>query len=140
MAKENSYPTQRPKERTLLVGVDIEGDENLLPPEESLAELYRLAQTAGLDVVGEAQQRLKSPNPKTYIGAGKVEEIQGLIDEIGAELVIFDNELNPRHQRELEKIFEKDVRVLDRTALLLDIFAQHANTHEGSLQVELAQY
>ena len=135
-----TYPTTQPKERTLLVGVDIIGDENLLPLEESLAELYRLADTAGLNVVGEAQQKLSNPNPKTYIGSGKVEEIKGLIDELNAEIVIFDNELNPRHQRELEKLFESDVRVLDRTALILDIFAQHANTHEGSLQVELAQY
>ena len=140
MTKENTYPTRRPKERTLLVGVDVQGDESLLPLEESLAELYRLADTAGLNVVGEAQQRLKSPNPKTFIGAGKVEEVQAVIEELNAELVIFDNELNPRHQRELEKIFTNDVRVLDRTALILDIFAQHANTHEGSLQVELAQY
>ncbi len=135
-----TYRTIQPKERSLLIGVDITGDENLLPLEESLAELYRLADTAGLNVVGEAQQKLSSPNPKTYIGSGKVEEIKGLIDELDAEIVIFDNELNPRHQRELEKLFESDVRVLDRTALILDIFAQHANTHEGSLQVELAQY
>jgi GTP-binding protein HflX len=140
MTKETTYPTTQPKERTMLVGVDITGDENLLPLEESLAELYRLADTAGLDVVGEVTQKLARPNAKTYIGSGKVEEIKGLIDEFHAEIVIFDNELNPRHQRELEKIFQSDVRVLDRTALILDIFAQHANTHEGSLQVELAQY
>ena len=140
MTRKETYPTRRPKERALLVGVDIAGDENLLPLEESLAELYRLADTAGLNVVGEAQQRMATPNPKTYIGAGKVEEVQGIIEELSAELVIFDNELNPRHQRELEKIFKGDVRVLDRTALILDIFAQHAHTHEGSLQVELAQY
>ena len=124
----------------LLVGVDIFGDENLLPLEESLSELGRLADTAGLNVVGTVEQKLSSPNPKTFIGSGKVEEVQGLLEELNAELVIFDSELNPRHQRELEKIFEDDVQVLDRTALILDIFAQHANTHEGSLQVELAQY
>jgi len=135
-----TYQTIQPKERTVLVGVDIAGDDNLLPQEESLAELFRLADTAGLDVVGEAQQKLSRPNPKTYIGSGKVEEIKGLIEELDAEIVIFDNELNPRHQRELEKLFQAEVRVLDRTALILDIFAQHANTHEGSLQVELAQY
>ena len=135
-----TYPTTQPKERTLLIGVDITSDENLLPLEESLAELYRLADTAGLNVVGETQQKLTRPNSKTYIGSGKVEEIKGLIDEFQAEIVIFDNELNPRHQRELENLFDSDVRVLDRTALILDIFAQHANTHEGALQVELAQY
>lgn len=140
MPKQSAYSTTPPKERALLVGVEIGGDQSLLPLEESLAELFRLADTAGLDVVGEAQQRLNRPNAKTYIGSGKVEELQALIEELDAELVIFDNELNPRHQRELEKLFKDDVRVLDRTALILDIFAQHANTHEGSLQVELAQY
>ena len=140
MSKKDTIPTTAPKERTLIVGVEIFGDDNLLPLEESLAELNRLAQTAGLNIVGQAEQRLNNPNPKTYVGAGKVEELQALIDELDAELVIFDNELNPRHQRELEKVFKDDVRVLDRTALILDIFAQHANTHEGSLQVELAQY
>ncbi|NIV12077.1 MAG: GTPase HflX [Aliifodinibius sp.] len=140
MTKKNTYPTTLPKERTLLVGVDIFGDENLLPLEESLSELARLADTAGLNVVGETQQRLNRPNPKTYIGSGKTEEIQALVDEMDAEIVLFDNELNPRHQRELEKLFTEKVRVIDRTALILDIFAQHANTHEGSLQVELAQY
>lgn len=138
--KKETFPTTLPKARALLVGVEIFGDENLLPMEESLAELFRLSETAGLNIVGETQQYLNKPNPKTYIGSGKVEEIQGLIEEIQAEIVIFDNELNPRHQRELEKIFTDKVRVLDRTALILDIFAQHANTHEGSLQVELAQY
>ena len=138
--KKDTFPTTVPKQRTLLVGVDIFGDENLLPLEESLAELTRLAETAGLNVVGETEQRLNKPNPKTFIGSGKVEEIQGLIEEFQAEIVIFDNELNPRHQRELEKLLTDKVRVLDRTALILDIFAQHANTHEGSLQVELAQY
>lgn len=140
MSKKNPIPTTLPKERTLLVGVNIFGEENLLPLEESLAELARLADTAGLNVVGEAEQKLTTPNPKTYIGSGKVEELQALIEELDVQIVVFDNELNPRHQRELEKIFKDDVRVLDRTALILDIFAQHANTHEGSLQVELAQY
>jgi GTP-binding protein HflX len=140
MAKKNSLPTIMPKERTMLVGVEIRNEDNFLPLEESLAELALLADTAGLNVIGEVQQRLASPNPKTYIGSGKVEEIQALVDELKAEIVLFDNELNPRHQRELEKLFNADLRVLDRTALILDIFAQHANTHEGSLQVELAQY
>lgn len=140
MTKKNSIPTTLPKERTLLVGVEIFGEDNLLPLEESLEELFRLAQTAGLNIVGQIEQRLSKPNPKTYIGSGKVEELQGMIEELDAQLVVFDNELSPRHQRELEKLFKDDVRVLDRTALILDIFAQHANTHEGSLQVELAQY
>lgn len=140
MTKKNPLPTQSPKERTVLVGVEIFGEESALPLSGSLSELALLADTAGLNVVGQVEQKLRSPNPKTYIGSGKVEEIKGLLDELRAELVIFDNELNPRHQRELEILFGEDVRVLDRTALILDIFAQHADTHEGALQVELAQY
>lgn len=140
MTKKNTIQTTLPKERALLVGVEISGEDFLLPIADSVDELERLAETAGLIVVGEVEQKLSRPNPKTYIGSGKVEEIQALVDELSVELVIFDNELNPRHQRELEKIFEDKVRVLDRTALILDIFAQHAETHEGALQVELAQY
>jgi GTP-binding protein HflX len=140
MAKKNALPTQKPRERAFLVGVTISGNDALMRIEDSLAELELLADTAGLHVVGEATQRLTKPNSKTFIGAGKVEEIQSLIDETQAQIVLFDDELNPRHQRELEKLFGEEVRVLDRTALILDIFAQHASTHEGALQVELAQY
>ncbi len=122
------------------MGVELSGQEHILSLEDSLAELSLLADTAGLSVVGEASQRLNEPNSKTFIGAGKVEEITALAEEFQAEVILFDEELNPRHQRELEKIFGDDIRVLDRTALILDIFAQHANTHEGALQVELAQY
>ncbi|MCI0521252.1 MAG: GTPase HflX, partial [Chloroflexi bacterium] len=78
--------------------------------------------------------------PQTYIGSGKVEEVRLLVEELQAEVLIFDEELSPRHLRELEKIFGDNVRILDRTALILDIFAQHAATREGALQVELAQY
>ena len=106
----------------------------------SLEELYLLAETAGVEVVGEATQSLSKPYTDTYIGSGKVEEIRILATESNANIVIFDNELSPRHQRELEKRLANGIRVLDRTALILDIFAQHANTREGSLQVELAQY
>lgn len=107
---------------------------------DSLRELALLADTAGIDVVGEATQRLETPNPKTYIGSGKVQELRRLAQSEQADVVLFDDELSPRHQRELEKIFEEDTRVVDRTALILDVFAQHASTREGSLQVELAQY
>ena len=99
-----------------------------------------MAQTAGLNVVGQTTQKLNAPNPKTFIGSGKVDEVKALTSETLAEVILFDDELSPRHQRELEKIFGDDIRVLDRTALILDIFAQHASTREGSLQVELAQY
>jgi GTP-binding protein HflX len=99
-----------------------------------------LALTAGLVVVGDTSQRLKRLNPKTLLGSGKIGEIKKLVQETVADIVLFDDELSPRHQRELEHFFGDDVRVVDRTALILDIFAQHANTREGSLQVELAQY
>lgn len=107
--------------------------------EDSLEELTRLADTAGIDVVGQAIQRFDKPNSATYIGPGKVEEVKMLVGELQADVVIFDDELSPRHQRELESSFGEDVKVLDRTALILDIFAQHAQTREGKLQVELAQ-
>ncbi len=107
--------------------------------EDSLEELARLADTAGIDIVGQSIQRFDKPNSATFIGAGKAQEIKLLIEELQADVVIFDEELSPRHQRELEEIFGEDVKVLDRTALILDIFAQHARTREGKLQVELAQ-
>jgi GTPase len=140
MTKKQSESTYRPRERAFLIGVEIQDDKSLLSLDDSLTELALLADTAGLDVVGETTQRLGRPNPKTFIGSGKVEEIQALAEETQADLILFDEELSPRHQRELEKLFGEKVRVLDRTALILDIFAQHAITSEGALQVELAQY
>lgn len=135
-----SLPTELPEERAFLVGFKFLNEPRLLSLEDSLNELSLLANTAGLVVVGKVTQRLRKPNPKTLLGSGKIEEIKNLVQETVADIVIFDDELSPRHQRELEKIFEDDVRVIDRTALILDIFALHANTREGSLQVELAQY
>jgi GTP-binding protein HflX len=123
-----------------MVGVSFPNQDNLLSTEESLTELALLANTAGLDVVGQETQNLTRPNPKTYLGSGKVTEIKTLIEDLVVDVVLFDDELNPRHQRELERIFGDSVRVVDRTALILDIFAQHAHTREGALQVELAQY
>ncbi len=108
--------------------------------EDSLDEMRALADTAGLDVVGELTQKLDHVEPSTFIGSGKVEELKTWQDELDFDVVLFDDELSPRHQRNLEKILGDDVRVLDRTALILDIFAQHARTREGALQVELAQY
>ncbi|NJP05440.1 MAG: GTPase HflX, partial [Chloroflexaceae bacterium] len=105
---------------------------------DSLQELALLATTAGLDVVAQVSQTLNHPSPKYFIGPGKVREILSLCQEHDVDLVIFDDELTPAQTRNLEK--ELDLGVLDRTALILDIFAQHAHTHEGRLQVELAQY
>lgn len=135
-----TIPTARARERAFLVGVEFLSEKSLLPLEDSLAELAMLAETAGLDVVGQLTQRLKAPNPKTFIGSGKVEELQALAEETQADIIIFDDELSPRHQRELERILGNTMRVIDRTALILDIFALHAHTREGALQVELAQY
>jgi GTP-binding protein HflX len=131
--------TTTPQERVFLIGVELKGERPLLPVCDSLKELAQLADTAGLEVVGQTYQRFERPNQATYIGPGKVEEVKMLIDELNADVVIFDDELNPRHQRELEKVFGEEVKVLDRTALILDIFALHAHTREGKLQVELAQ-
>lgn len=140
MTKKYPEPTMGPRERAFLVGVELRGQENLLALDDSLSELALLSETAGLQVVGNAQQKLDHPHSQTYIGSGKVEEVQALVEELQADVVIFDDELSPRHLRELEKVFKNDVRILDRTALILDIFAQHAATREGALQVELAQY
>jgi GTPase len=140
MPQKIPEPTRIPRERTFMVGVEIHNQEHLLTIDESLSELNLLADTAGLEVVGQITQKLDQPNVQTFIGTGKIEEIQALVEELKVDVVLFDDELSPRHQRELENIFGEKVRILDRTALILDIFAQHANTNEGVLQVELAQY
>ncbi len=127
-------------ERAVLVGVEWLAHPGLLSLEDSLAELAMLAKTAGVSVLGSISQRVDTPNPATFIGSGKLEELHMLVLELGANLVIFDEELSPRQQRELEKALGEDIKVLDRTALILDIFARHARTREGAVQVELAQY
>jgi GTP-binding protein HflX len=105
--------------------------------ESSLEELARLSETAGLEVVGSATQRLGHPHPSTYVGKGKLEEIADLRASLGADVVVFNDELTPAHLRNLEARLE--TKLIDRTALILDIFASRARTHEGRLQVELAQ-
>jgi GTP-binding protein HflX len=121
-------------------GPDARSSDGRWPAEESLAELAQLAHTDGIQVVGHMVQRLERLNPATFIGSGKVEELTERANEAAADVVIFDDELSPRHQRELERALGDGVKVLDRTTLILDIFAQHAHTREGALQVELAQY
>jgi GTP-binding protein HflX len=138
--RKTPIPTIIPRERAFLVGVDLDSSEHLWSLDDSLRELALLAGTAGLAVVGQTSQHLKRPDVKTYIGSGKVEEVRALASEQAADVILFDDELNPRHQRELEEAFGDEFRVLDRTALILDVFALHAATHEGALQVELAQY
>jgi len=140
MARIVTQPTRQIKEKAFIIGVEIFNEEELLTVDDSLNELELLAKTAGIEVVGRETQKLDHPNPKTFIGTGKVEEISAIAEEKKADIIIFDDELSPRHQRELENIFGENIRIIDRTALILDIFAQHASTREGSLQVELAQY
>ena len=128
-------------ERGLLVGVAIKGQPAPFTLDDSLDELARLAETAGVTVAGRLTQTLERPNPATLIGKGKLEELVSVVRGEDIQVVIFDDELSPRQQREIERaIDDENVKVLDRTALILDIFAQHAHTKEGALQVELAQY
>ena len=136
---EKLFDTSAPRERAFLIGVELKSARPLLPVEESLEELSRLADTAGLNVIGQTIQRFDQPHAATYIGSGKVEEVKIQVEALEAGVIIFDDELLPRQQRELEKVFGEDVKVIDRTALILDIFALHAQTREGKLQVELAQ-
>ena len=139
MSANEMISTEAPKERAFLVGAEIKDSEQLMDTADSLEELALLADTAGLEVVGETSQKLDHPHVATYVGTGKVDEIKALAEETLADVIIFDDELTPRHLRELSKRFGEKVRVLDRTALILDIFAQHASTKAGRLQVELAQ-
>jgi GTPase len=139
-------------ERAILVGADIrhpgtrgrgaqaQADREAgatLSPEDSLLELAELARTAGAEVTATLSQRLDRPDPATFLGKGKVEELRELMLETEADLVIFDEELTPSQQRNLENALK--VKIVDRTTLILDIFAQRARTREGHLQVELAQ-
>ncbi len=106
-------------------------------PAEELAELRELARTAGVDPVSELVQSRARPDPRTYVGKGKLEELKHAFAESGAESLLVDDELAPSQQRQLENLLQ--ARVVDRTQLILDIFAQHARSAEGKLQVELAQ-
>jgi GTP-binding protein HflX len=129
------HSTAAVTDRAYLVAADLRGA--LLPAAESLEELAELAKTAGAHVVGASIQKLDQPVAATYIGKGKVEEIVEARREADANVVIFDDELSPSQQRNLEKAL--GVKVIDRTALILDIFATRAQTREGRLQVALAQ-
>jgi len=140
-ARERNYPSTAEeianrRDRAVLVGVDRASAQ--WPIEESMAELERLAHTAGAEVVDTLTQRLDKPNPRTFIGAGKAEEVAHIARDSGANVVIIDDDLTPTQQANLEDIIP-DTKVLDRTQLILDIFALHAASREGKLQVELAQ-
>lgn len=126
-------------ERALLVGVSCSEAEGFVnSDDETMDELRELLETAGGEAVLSAVQNRKTPDPRTFIGEGKCRELRELIKGNEIELVVFDNELGPSQTRALEK--ELDCRVIDRSALILDIFASRAQTREGKLQVELAQY
>ncbi|MFC2038337.1 GTPase HflX [Chloroflexota bacterium] len=130
--------TEDSAERAFLVGVSTRKDLAGWSAEDSLKELAELAGSAGAEVVGQAIQRLPSPAKTHYIGAGKLTEIIELKSETGYNVVIFDDVLSPVQQRNLENAL--GVKVIDRAALILDIFASRARTREGQLQVELAQH
>ena len=129
--------TELEPERALLVGV--EQRDMRWPVERSLDELERLADTAGALAVGRLTQRLDRPNPRSFIGSGKLEELIGLVHRLDIDVVIFDDDLTPSQQSVLEKAVGEPVKIIDRTALILDIFGLHAQTREGRLQVQLAQ-
>lgn len=123
-----------------MVGVQVgPASSQVLNLEDSLAELELLAETAGIEVLATLTQNLEAVNSRTFIGSGKVEELKLLAEELDVGVILFDEELTPRHQRELEEMLGKSVKIIDRSALILDIFSQHARTREGMLQVELAQ-
>ncbi|HAV62906.1 MAG TPA: GTPase HflX, partial [Verrucomicrobiales bacterium] len=123
-------------ERVFLVGVELKS-QPAWEVSDSLEELAQLATTAGAEVFGQGTQKLDTPNAGTFIGSGKAEEFARKCREAEVDTVIFDDELSPAQSRNLEKIFE--CKILDRTSLILDIFAQRARTREGKLQIELAQ-
>ena len=124
-------------ERAIVVGADL--PHSSWDIEDTLAELERLVDTDGAVVVERVTQRISKPNPATFIGEGKAKEIAELCTALDANLVVFDEELTPSQQSKLEKIMGPKVKVIDRTALILDIFALHATSREGKLQVRLAQ-
>ena len=135
----NETVMEKPRDRAVLVGLAsprLDRKENA--DEQSMDELAALLETAGGVCVGVVLQTLAAPNPRTFIGEGKVDEIRELVKAQEATMVIFDNDLSPSQMRVLTEEF--GVQVLDRSGLILDIFAQRARTKEGRLQVELAQY
>lgn len=137
MARFEPRSTAPVPERAILVGVDF--GRSAWPLDQSMAELARLTHTDGAEVVAQVTQRLERPVPRTFIGSGKAQELVRMVRELQADVVVFDDELTPSQQGNLERIFGEPTKVIDRTALILDIFGRHARTHEGRLQVQLAQ-
>src|SRR6187431_3272262 len=135
-ARSSLVELEGPVEKVFLVAVDTGSDDGWTA-EDSLAELAALATTAGGDVVGAEWQNRRHVDPNWYVGKGKAEELVSAKHETGLTLIVADDELSPNQQKSLESLL--GVKILDRSGLILDIFAQHARTHEGRLQVELAQ-
>jgi GTP-binding protein HflX len=136
--RQTLLKTRTEKEKAFLIGVDSKSSADGWSIESSLEELSYLAKTAGAEVVGRLAQKLGRPSSTYYLGSGKLEELIKLKEQSPYSVVIFNDELSPRQQRNLEEALE--VKVIDRTALILDIFAKRAQTREGQLQVELAQH
>lgn len=149
---KSSESTSSKLEKCIVVAVDAKADRGSLEGidvekmtvRESLKELQELLKTAGLRVTGCCVQRLQAPHSATYIGSGKVEEILFLAKKLETNTLIFDDDLSPKQQKNLEEMFESYpggsmIKIIDRTAVILEIFAQRARTREGQLQVELAQ-
>lgn len=126
------------RDKVVLVGLNSPVLREDSATEESMDELSALVETAGGETAGIVLQNRATPDPRTFIGEGKVAEVQLYVENVGATMVIFDNDLSPSQQRVLTELL--GIQVLDRCGLILDIFAQRAKTKEGRLQVELAQY
>ena len=134
---EKAHLTATIKERAVLVGI-INQTQTDAQTKEYLDELEFLVKTAGAETIKSFTQKIDKPNPKTFVGSGKIEDIRRYVDENDIDIVIFDDELSPSQLRNIEKILE--VRILDRNNLILDIFAARAQTAHAKVQVELAQY
>ena len=128
------YEIKEEKEKVILVAVSENDNDDT---EESVDELMELVETAGAITAGRVIQNRESIHPGTYIGKGKIDEIRILIEQLGATGIICDDELSPAQLKNLEDALQ--AKVMDRTMIILDIFAQHASTREGKIQVELAQ-
>ena len=134
-----AFETEEQREQIILVAVDTDEkkDVTVMTVEQSLDELQELAETAGAQTVGRLIQKREAVHPGTYIGKGKIDELKNLIWEQEADAIVCDDELSPAQITNISE--ELQVKVIDRTVMILDIFAAHANTSEGKLQVELAQ-
>lgn len=136
--KKDLKETCNDKEKAVLIGVEAKRNKSGWTLDSSLDELSSLAETAGAEVVGRVVQKMEIPSAKLYIGSGKLQELVEIKGQIDFTTAIFNDELSPKQQKNLEE--ELNVKVIDRTALILDIFAARASTREGQLQVELAQH